>query len=263
MFALNNPALRAFATQVVRELQVAQVLIRACRTGFELRHVTDREAAIQSLREINAGELRALAQFAADGAFRPLKAAPNLRAGWRLPVKDDAELGRALDELYPGAVADWFAAQSPEPPVTHFRAFTARQSGMYRVTALLTDAQASAVARACCHSGFCLKRRLWTVDGLAPDNGAEKSLIPCLEPCALLLEFARKATRMEQQGKVKLELSSDEIASLNAALRFALDHPDPAAREADFDAPDNPRRLRLMFDKLSAVARPNLPVERE
>jgi hypothetical protein len=59
---------------------------------------------------------------------------------------------------------------------------------------------------------------------------------------------------MEQEAKVKLELSPDEIATLSAALRTALEHPDPAAREADFSSPANPRRLRLLLDKLPAAA---------
>jgi len=29
---------------------------------------------------------------------------------------------------------------------------------------------------------------------------SEKSVIPCLEPCAILLEFARKTARLEQQA---------------------------------------------------------------
>jgi hypothetical protein len=204
-----------------------------------------------------------LAQFTAAGAFRPLKSAPNLQSGWRLVVKDDVELGSALDQLYPGAAADWFAAQSSDPPVAHYREFTARQTGMYRITTLLTDAQAAGAARACCHPSFCLKRRIWTVNGLTPDDDAGKSLIPCLEPCALLLEFARKVMRIEQEDKVKLELSPDEIATLSAALRTALEHPDPVSREADFNSPKNPRRLRLLFDKLAAVPQPEILAEEE
>jgi hypothetical protein len=252
MATVHNPALSAFVARIGDELQFAQVLIRRSPTGFELRHAADRKCEATSLREITLKDVRPLAQFTVAGAFRPLKSAPNLQTGWRLFVKSDMELDSALHQLYPGAVADWFAAHSPHPPVTHYREFTARQTGMYRITTLLTDAQAAGVARACCHPGFCLKRRLWTVDGFAPDTG--KSLIPCLEPCALLLEFARKATRMEQEAKVKLELSPDEIATLSAALRTALEHPDPAAREADFSSPANPRRLRLLLDKLPAAA---------
>jgi hypothetical protein len=97
--------------------------------------------------------------------------------------------------LYPGAVADWFATQAAQPPVTSYREFTSRQTGMYRITTHLDDAAVAAVIHACCHKDFCLKRRLWTVEGAAPDAADAKSLIPCLEPCAILLEAARKAAR--------------------------------------------------------------------
>jgi hypothetical protein len=72
---------------------------------------------------------------------------------------------------------------------------------MYRITQMLDDAQAREVIRACCNAGCCLKRRLWTVESLAPDAPAEKSEIPCWEPCAILLESARKAVRVEQAEK--------------------------------------------------------------
>jgi len=255
MKALDHPALRAFTAQIRDELAVAQVLIRRTKHGFELRHVDDRDRAEKTLRELKLTDLRALVQFTAGRAFRPLKSAPNLQTGWVLRLNDDTELESALNLIYPGAIADWFAAQPPQPPVSHYREFTHRQTGMYRITTLLSDAQAGQVARACCHPQFCLKRRLWTVNGLTPDAGEGRSLIPCLEPCPLLSEFARKAVRVEQEEKLKLELSPGEAATLTAALQIALATPDTRGnlREADFNAPGNPRRLRLLLEKLAAL----------
>lgn len=250
MSAFRNPAVQAFVAQLPNELLLAQVLIRRAAPGYELRHADDRDRPAKTLRELPLPDLRSLAQFTAGGAFRPLKSAPNLPAGWRLPVNDDVELERALNELYPGAVADWFAARMPGTPVTHYRDFTSRQTGMYRLAAMVSDPQAAQVIRACCHPAFCLKRRLWTVNGLPPDSVEEKSLIPCLEPCALLLELARKAMRIEQEEKVGLELSPGEAKSLAAALDTALARPDPGGREADFNEPGNPRRLRLLREKV-------------
>src|SRR5262245_47392787 len=231
----NHSALQAFLAQIDRELVLAQVLIRRCEPGYELRHAADAECGVKGLRELRLTGLRELAQFTAGGAFRPLKAAPNLPAGWLLRVNNDAGLETALNQLYPGTIADWFAAQLPSPPVTHYREFCNRQTGMYRITTLLDDAQAEQVARACCHRHSCLKRRLWSVTGLTPELIEEKSLIPCLEPCALLLEFARQAMRIQQEKKLKLELSPCEAVTLAAALRTALAHPDPTLREADFN----------------------------
>jgi hypothetical protein len=181
---------------------LAQVLIRRDGRLFELRHVEDRQAASETLRFVSVREVRALAQFTADGAFRPLRSAPDLQKGWRLAVRDEAELETALNQIYPGAIADGFAARSPNPPVTNYREFTARQTGIYEVTATLGDRQAAQVIRSCCASKRCLKQRLWTAEGLAPDAAEEKSLIPCLEPCALLLESARRCVQPGQDEKV-------------------------------------------------------------
>ncbi len=212
---IENPALKEFAAQIGSELVLAQVLIRRGVAGYELRHVEDRDAAAESLRLIQLNEARSLAQYTAAGAFRPLKSAPTLQRGWRMTLTGDVELEAALSQLYPGAVADWHAARTANPPVTNYREFTNRQSGMYRITTKLSDAQAAQVIKTTCAKEFCLKRRLWTVPGLAPDPAAEKSLIPCLEPCAILLESARKAMRMEQQGKTEAapKLAEDEEAN--------------------------------------------------
>ena len=250
MVGVLHPPLAAFVAELRQELLLAQVLIRRSEPGYQLRHVEDRLVAVDRLRTIPLPEARSLAQFTATGAFRPLKSAPNLQTGWRLTARSDEELDFALNQIYPGAIADWFAALSAHPPVTHYREFTERQTGMYRVTTMLDDQQSALVTRACCDKRFCLKRRLWTVQSLAPDDADDKSSIPCLEPCAILLEIARKAMRIEQQEKVHLELAPDEVRTLAAALQVALAHPDPNVREADFNEPANPRRLELVLDKL-------------
>jgi hypothetical protein len=250
MIAIANRAFEQFVAQIRDEVVFAQVLIRRAEAGFELRHVTDAAAATASLRTIGLSDVRALAQFAGGGAFRPLKSAPNLQTGWLLRGLDDPELEVALNNLYPGAIADWYAAQSPQPPVTGYREFTARQTGMYRMTARLTNAQAAPVIRATCHRRFCLKQRLWTVPGLATDAQPDKSLIPCLEPCAILLEFARTAMRIGQEDKIHLDLAPGEIAGVIAALLSAMENSAPAVREADFSAPLNPRRLQFILETL-------------
>ena len=255
MNVVNNPAFAAFCALLTPELVLAQVLVRRLTLGFELRHVGDLTAAAGSLRAVALAELRTLANHTASGEFRPIKAAPNLGAGWRCVAADETELESALGLLYPGAVADWFAARQPVPPVTDYRDYTARQTGMYRITTMLTDAQAGQMIRACCNARFCLKRRLWTVPGLAPDAADIKSLIPCLEPCAVLMEFARKAVRIEQEDhKPSVLLAPSEVESLLAALDTALANPSPGQRAADMSAADNPRRLQLLREKLQGFA---------
>ncbi len=240
MTAIQNPALDALVAEIKPELVFAQVFIRRIDTEFELRHVGDRDTAAEELNLISESEIRALVQFTLSGGFRPLKSAPNLRAGWRYVASSETKLEFALNTFYPSAVADWFAVRSGNPPVTNYRAFTNRQTGMYRIATMLTDAQAAPMIRACCHKNFCLKQRLWTVEGLLPDTLEETSLIPCLEPCAILLEFARKAMRLEQEkARGEIVAQSDETKE-----------PTPSEiREADFENPNNPRRIQLEIEK--------------
>jgi sirohydrochlorin cobaltochelatase len=196
---IENPALKAFVAQIGAETLFAQVIIRRSGGGHELRHIEDRDVAADALRALRLGEARSLAQFTAAGEFRPLKAAPTLPTGWRIQAAADADLELALNGLYPGALADWHAAQAANPPTTNFRVCADRQSGMYRIVAKLTDCEAAGVILEGCAASHCLKRRLWTVAGLETDGAGQKSLIPCLEPCAVLLELARKAVRAGQK----------------------------------------------------------------
>lgn len=214
-----------------------------------MRHVEDGGASEGSLRNVELAQTRDLANKTDQGAFRPLKCAPNLQRGWRLPLKDAAELEEALARLLPGALADWFAAQSPTLPVTHYRQFTNRQTGMYRITQTLSDAQAAEAIRAACDARFCLKRRLWTVEGLEGDEAKEKSAVPCLEPCAVFLEFARKATRIQQEEKTGLELAESELETVREALKLAMETAS-GLREGDTNAPLNARRIGLLLNKL-------------
>lgn len=253
---IPHPALAAFLEQFQDDLLFGQVRLRRSGSGFELRHDADREAAADSLRPVATDELRTLAQHTEAGAFRPLKAAPNLVHGWRAVAASPAELGCALEQLYPGALADWLAARQPEPPVTHYREFTARQTGMYRYTSSMADAPAARMIASCCHASFCLKRRLWTVPGLAPDAPEAKSLIPCLDPCAVLLEFARKIARMEFEPRTPFALAPEERDTLEAALELALAHPPAGQREADFAAALNSRRVQDLLARLHELPAP-------
>jgi 4Fe-4S binding protein/cobalt chelatase family protein len=239
-----NPALTAFLADFDTETVLGQVLIRRVANGFELRHVADCGAGAEGIELLTVSGLRALAQFTAAGAFRPLKSAPNLRRGWRVTVSDQNELELALNHLYPGAVADWFAARANPPPVTSYRQFTARQTGMYRITTMLNDSVAAAAIRACCHADFCLKQRLWGVEGLAPDAPEHASAIPCLEPCAILLEFARKVARLEQE---------------DAGPATPPPVADATVAESDFDAPNNPRRVRFALEKQRVALQSRMP----
>ncbi len=193
MILSGHPAWRAWLVEFGDEFTLAQLLVRRAGAGYELRHQRDADEPADRLRLLAHDAVRPLAQFTPDGTFRPLRSAPSLAAGWRLPVADQDALPGVLDEFYPGALADWFAAQQSPAPVTDYPAFAARQTGLYRGLAELPAIALTAVVAAVCAPAACAKRRLWTAPGLPPDAPSAKSVIPCLEPCALLLDGARRA----------------------------------------------------------------------
>jgi hypothetical protein len=86
---------------------------------------------------------------------------------------------------------------------------------------------------------------------LNADKQTEKSLIPCLEPCALLLEFARKSVRLEQAEQV--ELAVDDAVTVMRLIEHNLQEGHNPCREADFSDPLNTRRLLLLLKKLEPV----------
>ena len=252
--SLPNPALDAFIASIPPEKIWAQVLIQVADGTFTLRHLADRDLPSAELKTVSIPDLRKLAMFNAAGQFRPLRSAPDLSRGWIFTCNPAAELWRALQELYPGSIPDWFAAQSATPPVTNYRDFTNRQTGMYRISQLLTDDQAAAAIRACCHPRFCLKHRRWSVQGLEPDSAETKSSIPCLEPCAVLLELARKTARIEQEEKLDVQLTGSELESLLAATEAALQNNIFTERTGNIGSSSNPRRLQLLLEKFKKVS---------
>jgi hypothetical protein len=198
---------------------------------------------------VSLEELRALAERTTEGHFRPLFSTPNLQSGWVWVGNDESCLERVLQIFYPGALADWWYARRGSWPIANYRDFTRRQTGMYRITALLSDDEVREVFGACCSPAFCLKRRIWGVENQEPQLDGTKSVIPCFEPCAILLELSRKAARLSQDN-IALKLSREEIAALIDWAEKPPAQRDEEFKEADFSDSNNPRRKALLLEKL-------------
>src|SRR5690606_10109739 len=99
--------------------------------------------------------------------------------------------------------------------------------------------------------------------GLEVDSRAGKSEIPCLEPCAMLLELARKSMRIEQEEKVPVQLSRSELESLLVATEVALSNGLAGERVGNFGSATNPRRLQLLLEKLKQEVSPATKPEAE
>jgi hypothetical protein len=89
---------------------------------------------------------------------------------------------------------------------------------------------------------------------LGPDPIEDKDghglAIPCLEPCALILDLARWTAKEQEAPPMELQLTPGELESLEKAVRIALDHPPEELREGSVRHPANPRRLLLLATRL-------------
>ena len=114
----------------------------------------------------------------------------------RLVLADVAAVRRALDYFYPAMTGVWLSHTRGELVPVVLRETLARQTGMYRVTQKLTDAQARALIDTFCAG--CLKHRLWEIAAPNPTPPAfpARSLpLLCHEACNLLVAQAREAVK--------------------------------------------------------------------
>ena len=202
-------------------LLFGQLVVTPRAVGYELRHRQDAERAGDDLQAHDDPEDAAqLALYDDAGTYRPLKSAPNLRRGWRLVAGDERALRLALDLFYPARLGAWRAFAAGRLVTTPLRETLGRQTGMYRVTAKLTDEQADAlVGRFCRSDGGCLRTILWKRDAagttpstrLPPEKfdpahdqtgmgGDRASGLPllCQEACNLLVAEARAVVKGEK-----------------------------------------------------------------
>jgi sirohydrochlorin cobaltochelatase len=160
--------------------------------SLTLRHVED-VGRVDLAEYTRPEDARELATFDDDGAYRPLKTAPNLRRGWRLRVAGIEDLRLALDFFYPAAIATWLAHARGELAPVPLRETLGRQTGMYRVAQRISDTQAGEVIQQLCVGG-CLRRRLWNLHGSAGESPALAASAPailCAEACNLFVAACR------------------------------------------------------------------------
>ena len=76
-----------------------------------------------------------------------------------------------------------------------------------------------------------------TVDDLEADDSGVKCAIPCLEPCALMLKFARGVFRFEQHNGPINEMTEEDQRKLLLDAELAAEQAGTPDREAYFAAP--------------------------
>ena len=194
--------------------RIGQLEISASAGGFVVYHRDDVGRDDVTPREIE--DVFEIAKFDNSGNYRPLKTAPNLRHGWRIFINNAAELQQAIDAIYPGRLAVLNALESGELVTTSLRETLARQSGMYRAAAKISDQQIDDLVGNFCRSdGGCLRTILWKRDdkGTVPSTklptekvdpahdqtGRGEKCIPllCQEACNLLVAACREKVKLE------------------------------------------------------------------
>ncbi len=172
-----------------------------------------KEEALVSLRDL--GELREWARLDEAGRFRPLRAAPDLRRGWRYRTPDLAGLRAALDYLYPAELANWLLWREERLEAAPWHSTAERQTGRFRIVRELGEPGLAGLVEDYCERG-CLKTRLWPPAG-EPLRKNENEL-PLLCPEACNFPRGQGAGKAEGAwGRVNFNLCHPEVAP--AALR--------------------------------------------
>lgn len=186
-------------------LRIGQVLLG---TDFTLRHAEDEGAPDEALQAYpSPSDARLIARLDASGDFRSLKSAPNLRRGWLLRAGSLEGMELALEFLYPSALGLWLASLKGSLRPTPMRETLDRQTGMYRITQLLRDDQATELAARCCSDTACLRKVLWQLRPGEPltslpvsklglgDLPSDRIPLICRELCNLAVAAARPVAR--------------------------------------------------------------------
>ena len=196
---------------------IGEITIRSLADGsIQLHHQLD-SPETDSLTSFNdPQDAREIAKYDEKGGFRPLKSAPTLKRGWLLTLQSQNQLRHALDYFYPAAVANWvqFHARGDQSVVVSLRETLNRQTGMYRVTALITDDEAQEmVAKNCCDAK-CSRSILWPVSPEAPlqslpvekrtpNPSATNVPLLCCEACNILVAAARSVVKKRMSEAAK------------------------------------------------------------
>ena len=196
--------------------RIGEAVVLVSDNGWLLCHHLDAShAGTGTLTRHSVPEAaREIAKRDEAGAFRPLKTAPTLRRGWEIFLTTTADLHLALDLLYPAALGNWLRVRSREAVIPTLRETLNRQSGIYRITALVHDDEARSAIATTCADEKCLRRIQWRLDETqpaampkekraapesAPESGAPIPLL-CTDACPLLIGAIRNAVRKRMKG---------------------------------------------------------------
>ncbi len=173
-------------------------LSRSAEGTFRAVHVRNRDS-IESLEKLESlADLREMAKFDANNAYRPLKTAPTLKCGWITECNEPREFIKRLDAIYPGLFATWVAYDAGELDPVALRTTLDRQTGMYRFAGTINDQMANQIMREVCSPG-CIRKIAWPIDNQCAVGRVKphKRFIPpvCTEACTFAVSKARELVK--------------------------------------------------------------------
>lgn len=154
-----------------------------------------------------AVDLLALARDDGTGGYRRLPFAPTLRRGWVVPGLSADALVEAVEALYPGSLATWWAEREGRLRVTPWREVAGRQTGQMGLVKRLPAEALPALLRDCCATG-CLRRRRWGAEAEVALPGGP---VPCGEACSWFVDAARReVARLRGEDAAEAEVSGEQ-----------------------------------------------------
>ena len=181
-------------------------------------HLDDETSDYSSLESHTCpDQAREIGLYTPDRDYRFTKGELSLKSGWILLLQNADELRRALDLFYPASLGLWTALQNDTIRIQHLRDKLARQTGMYRHSAKISDEGAQELVQSVCGpANKCVKKILWQLDADTPlekseasqfngivGEATENNAIPivCQEACNHFVAEARKKSKEEFETK--------------------------------------------------------------
>ncbi len=192
------------------------------------------------LRELppDAEAIRRYVRSDAAGRYRPLSGSRGLPPGWFVPLGGGLTADDVIEAVYPLALVHRQQAADGTLRIVPLDAVLDRQSGRYESARRLSDRGRRIAREVLCRG--CVRTPAWPLSSTEPPAPCAvrpgPGVIPCPEPCSVLVALAREAAAWEQDPPAPAPI-------------------DPSVPFADFAAPGNPTREAV----LAAILEPSRP----
>lgn len=179
-----------------------ELIVRSVEDGYELRKASD--IGKSELESYNVDDVSEIAKFDNEDNYRPLKGEKSLASGWVLKGLSEAELARAVNNIYPSGITNWYLKQNDRLDITSWEETADRQTGIYEVVEELEGEKLECAVEAVC--GNCVRNCEWM-----GDNMEVTSRIPCREACSFFIAAAREFVHVNEEPVTSPPEPSDSV----------------------------------------------------